>query len=260
MNGHVLVERQDGILQITMNRPEKKNALTVAMYEAMTAAMSEAAADDAVRVVVIAGTEACFTAGNDLSDFLDGPPAGQDSPVFHFLKALVTARKPVIAVVHGPAVGIGTTMLLHCDLVYAGASARLQLPFVNLGLSPEAASSLLLPQLMGHRRAAELLLLGEAIDADTALQWGLVNAVRSDRELDGFARHKAQQLAAQPPSAVQLSKSLMKRATLAAIEEAMAEEGRHFLARLQSPEAREAMQAFLERRPADFSRLVDDGL
>jgi enoyl-CoA hydratase/carnithine racemase len=260
MNGHVLVERKGGILQITMNRPEKKNALTIAMYEAMTSALGEAEADSAVRVIVIAGTEACFTAGNDLGDFLNSPPAGHESPVFRFLQALAGAKKPVIAVVHGPAVGIGTTMLLHCDLVYASPSARFQLPFVSLGLSPEAASSLLLPMRLGQCRAAELLLLGEAIDADTALQWGLVNAVRSDRELDGFARHKAEQLAAQPPSAVQLSKALMKRATLAAIEETMAEEGRHFMARLRSPEAREAMQAFLERRPADFSRLSDDAL
>lgn len=260
MTGQVLVERSDGILQITMNRPEKKNALTMAMYEAMTAAMAEAAAASAVRVIVIAGNEACFTAGNDLGDFLNNPPAGHDSPVFRFLQALVGAEKPVMAVVHGPAVGIGTTMLLHCDLVYASASARFQLPFVSLGLSPEAASSLLMPMLVGQRRAAELLLLGDSIDADAALQWGLVNAVRSDRELDGFARRKAEQLAAQPPSAVQLSKALMKRAMRPAIEETMAEEGRHFMARLRSPEAREAMQAFFERRPADFSRLVDNGL
>ena len=260
MTGHVLLERRNGILQITMNRPDKKNALTLAMYEAMTAGMIDAAEESAVRVIVIAGTEACFTAGNDLGDFLNSPPADQDSPVFQFLKALVSARKPVVAVVHGPAVGIGTTMLLHCDLIYASASARFQLPFVNLGLSPEAASSLLLPQLLGYHRAAELLLLGEAIDANTALHWGLVNAVRPDEELDGYALHRAEQLAAQPPNAVQLSKVLMRRTSPAAIEETMAEEGRHFMARLRSPEAREAMQAFLERRPADFSRLSDDAL
>lgn len=260
MTGHVLFERRNGILQITMNRPDKKNALTLAMYEAMTAGMIDAAEESAVRVIVIAGTEACFTAGNDLGDFLNSPPADQDSPVFQFLKALVSARKPVVAVVHGPAVGIGTTMLLHCDLIYASASARFQLPFVNLGLSPEAASSLLLPQLLGYHRAAELLLLGEAIDANTALHWGLVNAVRPDEELDGYALHKAEQLAAQPPNAVQLSKVLMRRTSPAAIEETMAEEGRHFMARLRSPEAREAMRAFLERRPANFSRLSDDAL
>lgn len=256
----ITTSNSKSIAQIRINRPEKKNALTIAMYQALTEALRTAEADPKVRVIMIAGTDSCFTAGNDLADFLNNPPTGEDSPVFVFLKTLMAAEKPVIAVVHGAAVGIGTTMLLHSDLVYAGPSARFQVPFVNLGLTPEAGSSLILPQLMGHRRAAELLLLGETIDAETAFALGLINAVRADSELDEFAMHKAELLAAKPPAAVRLSKQMMKRVPGPAIREAMSEEGRIFIARLRSPEAREAMQAFFERRQPDFSRVADDVL
>jgi enoyl-CoA hydratase/carnithine racemase len=258
MSAHILTSRLDGVFKLQINRPEKKNALTIAMYQAMTEALNTAEADPSVRVLIIAGAETCFTAGNDLADFLNNPPTGEDSPVFMFLKALIAAQKPVIAAVHGVAVGIGTTMLLHCDLVYAGPSARFQLPFVNLGLTPEAGSSLILPQLMGHRRAAELLMLGETIDAEAALAFGLINAVRADGELDEFVMHKAEVLASKPPTALRLTKSLMKRVPRPAIQETMSEEGKIFIARLRSPEAREAMQAFFERRQPDFSRVVDD--
>ncbi len=230
------------------------------MYQAMTDALRAAETDPSIRVILIAGTESCFTAGNDLADFLNNPPTGEDSPVFVFLKTLIGAQKPVVAAVHGVAVGIGTTLLLHCDLVYAGPSARFQLPFVNLGLTPEAASSLILPQLMGHRRAAEMLMLGETIDAQTALDFGLINAVRADGELDEFALHKAEQLVAKAPTALRLTKMLMKRLPLPAVQETMSEEGKIFIARLRSPEAREAMQAFFERRQPDFSQVVDDVL
>ena len=260
MTEQILTSSHAGVYKLKINRPEKKNALTIAMYQAMTEALQTAEADPSVRVLLIAGADSCFTAGNDLADFLDNPPTGEDSPVFMFLKTLIAAQKPVVAAVHGVAVGIGTTLLLHCDLVYAGPSARFQLPFVNLGLTPEAGSSLILPQLMGHRRAAELLMLGETIDAETALAFGLINAVRADSELDEFALGKAEQLAAKPPSAIRLTKMLMKRVTQPAIQEAMSEEGKIFIARLRSPEAREAMQAFFERRQPDFTRVEDDML
>jgi enoyl-CoA hydratase/carnithine racemase len=245
-------------VRIQINRPDKKNALTLAMYDAMTEALLAAEADPAVHAILFAGADTCFTAGNDLGDFLDNPPSGEDSPVFRFLKTLIAAQKPVLAAVHGVAVGIGTTMLLHCDLAWAGPSARFQVPFVNLGLTPEAASSLILPQLMGHRRAAELLLLGETFDAETALAVGLVNGLRADSELDAYVLHKAQALAAKPPTAVRLSKQLMKRWPADAVRQAMSAEGEIFISRLSSPEAREAMTAFFERRQPNFSRVVDD--
>ncbi|MCS6844756.1 MAG: enoyl-CoA hydratase [Caldilineales bacterium] len=254
MTHHILTHQQDGILRIQFNRPEKKNAITLAMYEAMTAALGQAEADPQVRVVLFTGSDDCYTAGNDLKDFLESPPTGRDSPVFRFLKALIAAEKPVMAAVQGIAVGIGTTMLLHCDLVYAGATARFQFPFVNLALTPEAGSSLLLPQLVGHRRAAELLMLGEMFDAETARTLGLVNAVYPPEALADAAWQVARRLAAKPPASVRLTKRLLKRAVLPALEEAMAEEGKHFLTRLRSEEAREAMQAILERRAPDFSR------
>lgn len=260
MSHHILTTTHDAVLRIQINRPDKKNALTLAMYDAMTAALLAAEADPAVRVILFAGADTCFTAGNDLADFLNNPPSGEDSPVFRFLKTLLAAQKPVLAAVHGVAVGIGTTMLLHCDLVWAGPSARFQVPFVNLGLTPEAASSLILPQLMGHRRAAELLLLGETFDAEAALAVGLVNGLRADSELDAYVLHKAQVLAAKPPTAVRLSKQLMKRWPADAVRQAMSAEGEIFIARLHSPEAREAMTAFFERRQPDFSRVVDDVL
>lgn len=256
----ILTQTRDAVARIQINRPEKKNALTLAMYDAMTEGLLAAEADPGVRVILFAGSDACFTAGNDLGDFLNSPPSGEDSPVFRFLKTLIGAQKPVMAAVQGVAVGIGTTMLLHCDLVYASPSARFQVPFVNLGLTPEAASSLILPQLMGHRRAAELLLLGEMIDAATALEVGLVNAVRADSELEEYVGRKAQQLAAKPPTAVRLSKQLMKRWPAEAVRQAMSAEGEIFIARLRSAEAREAMTAFFERRQPDFSRVVDDVL
>jgi enoyl-CoA hydratase/carnithine racemase len=260
MSQHILTYTHDAVLRIQINRPDKKNALTLAMYEAMTEALLAAEADPAVRVILFAGADSCFTAGNDLADFLNNPPSGEDSPVFRFLKTLLAAQKPLLAAVHGVAVGIGVTMLLHCDLVWAGPSARFQVPFVNLGLTPEAASSLILPQLIGHRRAAELLLLGETFDAETALAVGLVNGLRADSELDAYVLHKAQALAAKPPTAVRLSKQLMKRWPAAAVQQAMSAEGEIFIARLHSPEAREAITAFFERRQPDFSRVVDDVL
>lgn len=244
----------DGILTLQFNRPEKKNALTPAMYSALVDGLRRADDDNAVRVILLAGTEGCFTSGNDIANFLNDPPVGESSPVIQFLMAMLLARKPIVAAVSGIAVGIGTTMLLHCDLVYAGASAVFQMPFVNLGLCPEAGSSLLLPRMMGHQRAAELLLLGEQFNAEAACKAGIVNIVCPDDELLETARTKAGQLAAQPSAAVCLAKSLLKRRVMADLRETMVEEARCFGARLRSPEATEAMTAFLERRKPDFSR------
>lgn len=251
---HVQTDSQDGILTLQFNRPKKKNALTPAMYSALVDGLRRADDDGAVRVVLLTGTEGCFTSGNDIANFLNAPPTGESSPVFQFLMAICLAKKPIVAAVSGTAVGIGTTMLLHCDLVYAGASAVFQMPFVNLGLCPEAGSTLLLPRMMGHQRAAELLLLGEPFGAEAARDVGIVNIICPDGELMETAWARARQLAAQPPAAVCLAKSLLKRRTIADLRETIVEEGGCFRERLRSPEATEAMTAFLERRRPDFSR------
>lgn len=251
---HIVVEQDGAILKVRMNRPEKKNALTVAMYEALVAALKRLDDEDGLRVLYITGTADCFTSGNDVMDFMMNPPASDDSPVAQFLRGIATARKPIVAAVNGLAIGIGTTMLLHCDLAYAAKSAKFQMPFVNLGLCPEAASSFLLPQIMGHQRAAELLLLGQKFDADKAYDVGILNAIHDDGELEEKALAAAQALAEQPPASIRLSKSLMKRGTAAAIEDCMREEGKEFMERLTSPEAGEAFAAFAERRKPDFSQ------
>jgi enoyl-CoA hydratase/carnithine racemase len=253
MTAHILTNSADSILQIRINRPEKKNALTLAMYRAMTEALASADANPAVRVVVISGTDGCFTSGNDLADFLQSPGLDGDSPAFRFLQTLSTTSKPVIAAVTGLAVGVGVTMLLHCDLAYAADSATFQLPFVNLGLVPEAASSMLLPKMLGHQRAAELLLLAEKFDARTAQGLGLVNGVCPGNDLAAFVEQRATALAAKPPSSLRLTKALMKRYP-ESVPERMAEEGKQFARQLGSPEAREAMEAFMQRRKPDFSR------
>lgn len=244
----IQTSQTDGILTIAFNRPAKKNALTGAMYAAIADALEAAESDSAVRVVVFTGNGGAFTAGNDLHDFLQSPPQGEDSPVFRFLRAISTASKPLVAAVSGVAVGVGTTMLLHCDLVYLGASAKLSLPFVNLALVPEAASSLLLPAMIGHHRAAELLMLGEPFDADTARAHGIANAVFPDAQVLAEAMQVAARLAARPPTALRLTKQLMRRSR-GDVAGQMAAEGEHFRAQLQSAEAREAMMAFLQKRP-----------
>ncbi len=242
-----------GVLRVEIRRPEKKNALTVAMYEALTAALRRAEGEAAVRVVLLHGSEGVFTAGNDLSDFVQNPPADESSPVFRFLDAVSTFPKPLLAAVAGPAVGIGTTLLLHCDLVYAAPSARLALPFVNLGLSPEAASSYLLPRTVGPQRAAEWLLFGEPFGAEEAERAGLVNEVVPEDELLDRAAERARTLAQKPPAAVRLTKALLRGHDAEAVESTIRDEAGHFLRRLQSPEAAEAFQAFFEKRRPDFS-------
>ncbi|MBM4314008.1 MAG: enoyl-CoA hydratase [Deltaproteobacteria bacterium] len=251
---HIRINLREGILHIQMNRPEKKNALTRAMYQTMADAIRGADEDGATRVILLTGTADCFTSGNDLADFIAVQQDGGIKPLNAFLPAISQAKKPVIAAVNGVAIGIGTTMLLHCDLVYAGTKARFQLPFVNLGLCPELASSLLLPRLVGHQRAAELLLLGEPFGAEIAKEFGLVNAVCPEETLFETAFSKARQLAAQPPASVRLTKALMKRPVEAAVSKAVEEELVLFVELLKSPAAAEAFQAFLEKRKPDFSR------
>jgi len=251
---HILTETKDGIARIEINRPDKKNALTAAMYQAMADAVRAAEADAGVRVLLIHGKTDLFTAGNDLQDFLDNPPRDDDRPVFQFLYGISQAQKPVVAAVAGAAVGIGTTMLLHCDLVYAAPNARLQLPFVNLGLVPEAASSLLLPALVGYQRAAELLLLGEPFSAQKAKDIGLVAEVVPEEQLFDTAMAQARKLALKPGASLRLTKRLMKQGQAEAVAQRIKIESDHFGERLNSPEAKEAFSAFLEKRKPDFSK------
>jgi enoyl-CoA hydratase/carnithine racemase len=253
MPDHVVVGFQERILTLRLNRPEKKNALTFAMYTAMTEALAQADSNADVRAVLITGTPDCFTAGNDLADFAAAKP-GQASPAIRYLETLAATAKPVVAAVGGVAIGIGTTMLLHCDLVYAAASARFQLPFANLGLCPEAGSSAILPALMGTHRAAELLLFGEPFGAEAARDLGIVNQVVADADLLATATAKAQQLSQKPPAALRTTKMLLKCGQADVIKQAMSRESQQFAALLQGPEAKEAMAAFLERRKPDFSR------
>lgn len=256
MSSHIECEREGGVALVFIRRPERKNALTAAMYTALATLIARLDDDPEVRVLLIAGTDDCFTAGNDLTDFVTHPPTGPDSPVFRFLATLAACRKPVVAAVNGVAVGVGTTLLLHCELIYAAEDARFQMPFVNLGLCPEAASSLLLPRLVGYPRAAEWLLLGEPFDAEQAFEAGLINAVLPREMVLVTALERAQALAERPAAAVRLTKALLKQRDAAAVQAALVEEGRAFVARLGSPEAQEAFAAFAEKRKPDFSRFA----
>jgi enoyl-CoA hydratase/carnithine racemase len=251
---HILTDLADGILTIRLNRPEKKNALTQAMYTALADAFKRADEDPAVRVALITGTPDCFCSGNDLQDFLNMPPASEDAPVLRFMKGLAGLSKPVVAALNGPAVGIGTTILFHVDLAYAGETTRFHMPFVNIGICPEYASSYLLPQMIGHAQAAELVLLAEPFTAAKALDCRLINAVLPDAEVYAQARAKALKLAQQPPGALRTTKMLLRRWNLPTINEAIAFEAEHFMSMLKGPEALEALTAFMQKRKPDFSR------
>ena len=253
MSEYILTESQDGVSIIRFNREDKKNALTLAMYDALTAALEEAARDPKVRVVLFTGSETCFTSGNDLVDFVNNPPTGEDSPVFRFLQALISFPKPVITAVCGAAVGIGTTMLLHSDINFAGDNAKFKLPFANLGLCPEAGSSLLMPLMMGHHRASELLLLGKTFDAQTAKEVGFLNGIHAPQEVFSVALETAKQLTAQPAAALRLTKSLLKQHQQDLLQQVLRTEATHFIERLASPEAAEPFSAFAEKRKPDFS-------
>lgn len=256
----ILTSKANGILTIEFNRPEKKNAITAAMYQLMADAIRDGESDPAVRAMIITGKPEIFTAGNDLDDFLKtgtGAPtdgALADRPVAQFMRALSTARKPVVAAVAGNAIGIGTTLLMHCDLVYAAENAKFALPFTQLGLCPEFASSMLLPQMVGYQRAAEKLLLGEAFSAQEAHDMGLVSRVVPVAELAAFAHAQAAKLAALPASSLRVTKRLMKEGQEAAVQARMQDENRHFGEMLGSNEAKEAFNAFFEKRRPDFSK------
>lgn len=251
----LLIDTSDHVMTITLNRVDKKNSLTGAMYSALADALAQARADDAVRALVFQGHETIFSAGNDIADFLRDPPNSLDAPVFHFLRGISTFPKPIVAAVCGPAVGIGTTMLFHCDLVYAGDNAQFSMPFVNLGLCPEAASSYLAPQLMGYGRAAEALLLGEPFLAEAALEMGLISRIVPPAEAAALAQRQAQKLAAKPMASLLETKRLMRKGQASIVAERMVEEGTSFGRMLREPAAGEAFSAFMEKRRPDFSKL-----
>ena len=250
----ILTHTDAGVMTITFNRLDKKNSITSSMYATMADSVAQAAADPAVRVVVFQGHESIFSAGNDIVDFLNQPPSTQESPVFRFLRGIATFEKPLLAAVAGPAVGIGTTMLFHCDLVYAGDNAAFSMPFVNLGLCPEAASSFLAPRMFGYHRAAEALLMGEPFFAEAAQEVGLVNRVVPPTEVNGYAQAQARKLAGKPLSSLIETKRLMKGDTQAVLQK-MDEEGKTFGRMLREPAAKEAFGAFMEKRKPDFSKL-----
>jgi enoyl-CoA hydratase/carnithine racemase len=252
---HVLIETRDRVLTLRFNRPEKKNALSQAMYAAAAQALKSAQADSAVRAVLIAGQPDCFCAGNDVADFLNAPLAGPDSAVAQFMAALSTLEKPVIAAPSGIAVGIGVTMLLHCDLAYAGELTRFNMPFVSLGICPEFASTYILPRLMGHQRAFELIFNGP-FDAMKAREYGLVNALAPNTEVENVARKQALALARLPPKASRVTKSLLKRWRADVVTQAIPLEADHFGPMLREPEALEALTAFAQKRQPDFARFA----
>ena len=244
----------NGVATIEIARPEKKNALTSAMYLAMADALNAATADNAVRAVLITGQPGIFTSGNDIEDFMQRAPGAGDVPAVVFMKALLACDKPVIAAVTGAAIGIGTTLLLHCDFVYVSDEARLAMPFVSLGLVPEFASSLIVPKLMGHVRAAEKLLLGEPFTGADAVECGIANAVLPAAEVALHARRVAERFNALPPGAVREAKRLMRRPQAQATLETIAVESESFARGLRSPEAKEAFSAFFQKRKPDFSQ------
>jgi enoyl-CoA hydratase/carnithine racemase len=248
----VVLTRADGVLEIRLNRPEKKNALTRAMYDAMADAFAQVDADPTLRVALLTGTGDSFTSGNDIADFQARASGDRESSASRFLPALSTMQKPLIAAVNGAAIGVGTTMLMHCDLIVAARSARFVMPFTALGLVPEAASSLLFPRLLGVQRASALLLLGEPLDAATALEWGFVNRLVDDGALMQTAREMAQRIAALPPQAMRLTKRLIRHGN-ADLASRIEEELALFREQLGSPEAAEAFRAFMEKRKPDFS-------
>ena len=250
----IIKERSGSILRVQLNRPAKKNAMTMSMYVTLADLFNDAAKDEQVHVVLWHGAGDSFCAGNDVEDFLKNPPGPGESPQARLMNAFINFDKPLIAAVQGAAIGGGTTMLTHCDFVYAGETAKFQMPFINLGLVPEFGSSCSVPIRIGHIRAAELILLGLPFDARRAAELGLVTRVVPDQELLATATETAQKLADKPAGALQACKRLMKRSSREQIEQAMKVEGEEFASRVRSAEAREAFTAFLEKRPPNFSR------
>jgi len=255
-DNHVVSTLSEGVLTLRMNRLDKKNALTQAMYTALATAIEEAGRDPAVRALLITGDANCFSAGNDLQDFMNNTLQPGTSPVERFMKALAGFEKPVVGAACGVAVGVGVTMLLHCDLVYCGEKTKLNMPFVSLGICPEFASSYVLPRLMGHVRAAELLMLGEPFTAEKALQYGLVNALLPNEQVEAKALEKAQQLASLAPKAMRVTKMLLKKWSQATLAEAIDFEATYFIPMLKQPEAIESITAFMQKRKPDYSKLA----
>ncbi len=242
------------VADIELARPDKKNALTGEMYGQLADALETVERDPQIRAALVHGSDECFCSGNDVADFLKRPPLARGSPSARFFDAMLALDKPLVAAVAGPAVGIGTTMLLHCDFVYAADNARFQMPFVPLGIVPEFGSTYLLPLLAGYQRAAELLLLGQPFDARKAQEAGIVTEVLSQKDLFPRVKEKTALLAALAPKSLQLTKQLLKKRRMPELKAAIEEEIRIFGERLNSPEAKEAMAAFLEKRKPDFSR------
>ena len=255
MSDTVKVSSDQGTTTIRIDRPAKKNALDMATYRGLSAGLAAARADDACRAIVLTGGPEVFTAGNDLADFMAVRESGGEMSAGDFLRGIAECEKPLVAAVAGWAVGIGTTMLLHCDLVYAGDNAAFAMPFVNLGLVPEAASSLLVPQMLGYHRAAEALLLGEPFMAEAALEVGLVNRVLPPTETNDYAASVARKLAAKPLTSLVETKRLMKQGQQQLVAQQMDHEGQLFARMLGEPAAKEAFTAFLEKRKPDFSRV-----
>jgi enoyl-CoA hydratase/carnithine racemase len=250
----IITERSASMLRVELNRPAKKNAMTSSMYVTLADVFNDAAKDERVRVVLWHGAGDSFCAGNDIEDFLKNPPGPGNFPQARLMEALVDFDKPLIAAVQGAAIGGGTTMLTHCDLVYAGESAKFQMPFVNLALVPEFGSSFSIPARIGHIRAAELILLGLSFDARKAADLGLVTQVVCDQNLLATASETARKLAAKPAGALQASKKLMKQSFSEQIKAAMKAENEEYSARVRSEDAKEAFAAFLQKRPPNFNR------
>jgi enoyl-CoA hydratase/carnithine racemase len=251
----IITERSGSILRIQLNRPDKKNAMTSSMYVTLADLLNDAARDEQVRVVLWHGAGDSFSAGNDVEDFLKNPPGPGESPQARLMNALVNFDKPLVAAVQGAAIGGGTTMLTHCDFVYAAESAKFQMPFINLGLVPEFGSSYSLPMRIGHLRAAELILLGLPFDARRALDLGLVTRVVPDEKLMATATETAQKLSQKPIGALRGCKRLMKQSSRDQLEQAIKLEGEEFALRVRSAEAREAFTAFVEKRQPDFTKV-----
>ena len=251
MSDHISTDLTDGVLTLKFNRPDKKNAITAEMYQALAEEVGASNSNKDVRVILLTGEADSFTAGNDLNDFAENPPLDPNAPVFQFMAAISQADKPVVAAVNGLAIGIGTTVLMHCDLVYAVPEARFQVPFVNLALVPELASSLLLPQQVGFRKASEMFLLGEMYGAEAALEMGMINAIIEADQLHSFALEKCKVLAAKPPSALRTTKKLLRSA---GVQDRIREEAKLFGDALTSEELQEAVKAFFAKRPPDYSK------
>ena len=252
----IVTEQSGSILRVQFNRPTKRNAMTSAMYLALAGIFNKAAADDDIRVVLWHGAGDSFCAGNDIEDFLKNPPGSGESPQAGLMNAFVNFDKPVVAAVHGAAIGGGTTMLTHCDFIYASESAKFQMPFINLAVVPEFGSSCSLPARIGHVRAAELLLLGSPFDARRAAELGLVTEVVSDKDVLARAAETARKLTAKPAAALQASKRLMKQPFREQLKAAMKAENEEFSVQVRSEDAKEAFSAFLEKRKPDFTKNI----